>query len=187
MQWLCAKLWCASLTGGLLGAQMEPLFGRNTSRPLMDPYNGFTDSNGSSQSIPRDSSDPRYFTDMFASVGLNAQFGQFERRFLDFTKLGVRLDVGAASALKSAISSKSQIPSSHGEPGGTSSKPGCPTLALSLQQQVRSHLFSLLLSMFSNIVVAKLHSPLECLQFTPHPLTRTSLYGSGGGASSCTR
>ena len=114
---------------------MDPLYGgAKSSRSLMDPYNGFIGTDGSNQSRPLDSSNPWYSTDMFASVGFNAQFGQFERRFLDFTKLGVRLDVGAASALMSAISSESRESSSQELP---TCERGRPTLAVCLQQQVR--------------------------------------------------
>ncbi|KAG0625143.1 hypothetical protein M758_2G031100 [Ceratodon purpureus] len=115
--------------GGLLGARLDPLFGNNESQPLMDLEQGV---NGS----PPQAVGPRYSADLFASVGLNAQFGLFERRFCDFTKLRVRLDLGAVTALQSAISLKFKNPSSRGDPGDASNDFGHPTLATSFQQQV---------------------------------------------------
>ena len=122
--------------GGLLSATLDPQFGRKVSRLLVNPFQGLTGTN--SQSAALAFSDPRFSTDLFASAGLNAQFGLFERRFFDFTKLGVRLDLGAASTINSStFSSKLQIPSPHGgEPGDSINERGHPTLALSLQQQV---------------------------------------------------
>lgn len=118
----------------MLSATLDPPFGRKVSRLLVDPFQEVTGANNQPATLVF--SDPRFSTDLFASAGLNAQFGLFERRFFDFTKVGVRLDLGAVSAVKSTISSKSQIPSFHGEPGDTSNERGHPTLALSLQQQV---------------------------------------------------
>lgn len=115
--------------GGLLGARFDPLFGNNGSQPGMDLEQGVDGS-------PPQAVGSRYSADLFASVGLNAQFGLFERRFFDFTKMGVRLDLGAVSALQSAITAKFKDPSSLGEPGDASNDQGHPTLALSFQQQV---------------------------------------------------
>lgn len=115
--------------GGLVGAKLDPLFGNNESHPVMDLEQGVH------ESLPRPVG-PRYAADLFASVGLNAQFGLFERHFCDFTKIGVRLDLGAVTALQSTISSKSKDPSTQGELGDASNDLGHPTLAMSLQQQV---------------------------------------------------
>jgi hypothetical protein len=116
-------------SGGLLGARFDPLFGNSGSQPGMDLEQGV---NGS----PPQAVGSRYSADLFASVGLNAQLGLFERRFFDFTKMGVRLDLGAVSALQSAITAKFKNPSPLGEPGDASNDQGHPTLALSFQQQV---------------------------------------------------
>lgn len=131
----CHVLSCSVFyrAGGLACATMDPMFGRKVSRLLVDPFQG--PSGSSNQSVTVAFSDPRYSTDLFASAGLNAQFGQFEKRFLDFTKVGVRLDLGAVSAMKATLS-KRQIPSSPGELGDAINERGHPTLALSLQQQV---------------------------------------------------
>lgn len=112
--------------GGLLGARLDPLYGSGSNQ-------GVT---GYSNSLLEAAVDPRYSADLFASVGLSAQFGSFERQFGDFTKMRVRLDLGAVTALKSAISSRLKDSSSHGELGDPSNDREHTTLALSLQQQV---------------------------------------------------
>lgn len=120
---------CFFHSGGLLGARLDPLFRNNESQPLMDLEQSV---NGS----PPQAVGPSYSADLFASVGFNAQFGLFERNFCDFIKVGVRLDLGAVTALQSAISSKLKDPSSLGEPEGAINDHGHPTLAMSFQQQV---------------------------------------------------
>lgn len=121
----------SGVLGGLVCATLDPTIGGRVSRLLVEPFRcpaGSTDN----QSATPLFSDPRYSTGLFASAGFNAQFGQFEKRFLDFTKVGIRVDLGSVSAVKSTISSNSN----HGELGDNGDERGHPTLVLSLQQQV---------------------------------------------------
>lgn len=120
--------------GGLLSATMDPVFGRKVSRVFVDPFQDPAGTENRAATLVM--SDPRYSTDLFASAGINAQFGHFERRFLDFTKVGVRLDIGAVSAMKNTLAPKLHFLSKLGEPGDTNNEHGHPTLALSLRQQV---------------------------------------------------
>lgn len=116
---------CISLSGvlgGLLSSRLDPLYGITQS---LDPT-------GADNSPPIGR---RHSADLFASVGLNAQFGRFKRNFWDFTKMGIRLDIGAVSALK-LHKMQDVSPSSNGESGDIGDERGHPTLALELQQQV---------------------------------------------------
>lgn len=89
----------SSIIGGILNANMLV---RNGGR-----RGGFPLSHGIS-------------ADAFASVGISVQLGRFQKPFLDFSKLSVRLDLGAASDLKNL--QRSDLTSS--------------TLEVTLQQQV---------------------------------------------------
>lgn len=69
---------------------------------------------------------PIVSADAFASVGLSAQLGHFQRWFLDFSKLDACINVGSAAALVAAASN-----SENGNKGSH-----IPTLEVTLQQQV---------------------------------------------------
>ncbi|KAL2650334.1 hypothetical protein R1flu_018462 [Riccia fluitans] len=73
--------------------------------------------------------------DMFVSLGISAQYGLFQRPFLDHTKLSARLDVGAASSLLAATRHQENTAPSRETINNYIDK-GLPTVALSLQQQL---------------------------------------------------
>lgn len=65
--------------------------------------------------------------DAFASLGVSAQLGHFQKQFLDFSKVGARLDLGAASRLVRETYYLADSGSSYSAP---------QTLEVTLQQQV---------------------------------------------------
>lgn len=133
----CTELQRVVHSGGLLSSRLDPLYGITQS---LDPT-------GADNSPPIGR---RHSADLFASVGLNAQFGRFKRNFWDFTKMGIRLDIGAVSALK-LHKMQDVSPSSNGESGDIGDERGHPTLALELQQQV---LFVLLVRGFTLMIMS---------------------------------
>lgn len=75
--------------------------------------------------------------DIFTSVGVTAQFGLFQRLLLDHTKLGVRLDIGAASSLKGLTRGRhSESTEHHSDNLDFTVNEVLPDVSLSLQQQV---------------------------------------------------
>lgn len=111
-------LWL--LTGGLLSASLKPQFGTSQDQGVSN--------SGNVQ--PQALSNRPTSADLFASLGLSAQFGLFQRPVFDFTKVGVRIDLGTASA----VAEKTKL---FGYPIlNKRDEGGHPTLVLSLQQQV---------------------------------------------------
>lgn len=75
-------------------------------------------------------------TDIFATGSLTAQYGNFQRRFLDLTKVHARLDINSGSKFLSAASRVvhdiycSQLPNTE------AIQDMCPTAVVSFQQQI---------------------------------------------------
>ena len=115
---LCLMLWFS--TGGLLSASLKPQFGASQDQGV-----------GNSGNVqPQALSNRPTSADLFASLGLSAQFGLFQRPVFDYTKVGVRIDLGTASA----VAEKAKL---FGYPILNKRDEGShPTLVLSLQQQV---------------------------------------------------
>lgn len=108
------------LTGGLLSASLKPQFGATQDQSVGNFGNA----------QPQALSNCPTSADLFASLGLSAQFGLFQRPVFDYTKVGVRIDLGTPSA----VAEKAKL---FGYPIlNKRDEGGHPTLVLSLQQQV---------------------------------------------------
>ncbi|KAJ7532724.1 hypothetical protein O6H91_13G016600 [Diphasiastrum complanatum] len=84
--------------------------------------------------------------DLFASLGFTAQVGLFQRSFLDRTKFGARIGFGAASSvaaatMKSVISAEASLEEKQ--------EHQCPTLDISVEQQILGPLQARLDARFS--------------------------------------
>lgn len=112
----------SGIVGGLVSASLEPKFENYGFRSTVR-YQALEDSD--QQELKPEISQP-VSADLFASLGLSAQLGLFQRPVLDFTKLDVRVDLGAAAA---TMSSRSATAHQRDENG-------FPSLVVSLQQQV---------------------------------------------------
>jgi hypothetical protein len=113
-----------AFTGGLVSASLEPKFENYGFRSTVR-YQALEDSD--QQELKPEISQP-VSADLFASLGLSAQLGLFQRPVLDFTKLDVRVDLGAAAATMSSRSATAHQRDAN----------GFPSLVVSLQQQVPS-------------------------------------------------
>lgn len=78
-------------------------------------------------------------TDLFASAGLTCQLGKFERLVFDHTSVSLRVDCGAASVFANAAKQVSTVGDREGGEGDAVDfwdERGCPTLAVTVQQQL---------------------------------------------------
>lgn len=74
--------------------------------------------------------------DAFATGSLTAQYGNFQKRFLDLTKVHARLDIHSGSKFLSAASRVVQDLYSSQPPNIEAIQDMCPTAMVSFQQQV---------------------------------------------------
>eukprot|EP00249_Psilotum_nudum_P013024 c24110_g1_i2 orf=360-1826(-) len=111
---------------------------RGTSQPFSD--HGLIGSNTSTHL--------HILADMFASVDFTAQFGFFQRSFLDHTKLGARVDIAEASSFLSAVTHLTGV-NFNSQGMLTKKESSFPTLALTWRQQVVGPLRACIDSRFS--------------------------------------
>ncbi|URE36496.1 hypothetical protein MUK42_17868 [Musa troglodytarum] len=76
------------------------------------------------------------FTDLFASVSCTAQHGNFQRLFLDLTRLNARLDFPSGSAFLTGVAHLSQDLYNSRQLNLEAIHAVCPELTVSLQQQI---------------------------------------------------
>lgn len=79
-----------------------------------------------------------FLADLFASFSLSAQYGNFQKRYFDLTRLNARLDVPSASKFFSAAACVAQNISNSKQPSLEAVQAVCPKTMLSFQQQVRN-------------------------------------------------
>ncbi|CAO2838351.1 unnamed protein product [Amaranthus hypochondriacus] len=77
-----------------------------------------------------------FLADLFASFSLSAQYGNFQKRYFDLTRLNARLDVPSASKFFSAAACVAQNISNSKQPSLEAVQAVCPKTMLSFQQQI---------------------------------------------------
>eukprot|EP00850_Spirogloea_muscicola_P007199 SM000036S13243 [mRNA] locus=s36:87267:89266:+ [translate_table: standard] len=120
------RLMLAGILGGLITADLSTL------RKEFNSHQRLGDGGGGGG----DGSHKPVAADLFSSLGVTAQLGLFKRQFLDHTSASLRLDLGAASAFAAAAASSPIGRHYTASNAATDPQKGCPTLALSVQQQV---------------------------------------------------
>ncbi|KAL3702148.1 hypothetical protein R1sor_020170 [Riccia sorocarpa] len=118
----------SGLAGGLLCANLKKHVDDISSEPSTPPSTG-------AAALSLGPNGGPLTADMFVSLGVSAQYGLFQRPFLDHTKLSARLDIGAASSLLAATRHQENTPPARDTINGHVDK-GLPTVSLSLQQQL---------------------------------------------------
>lgn len=84
------------------------------------------------------------FADLFASISFSAQYGMFQRRFLDLTRFSARMDFHSGSKFLSGAMLLIDDLSNSRHPSTESVKATLPNARFSLQQQVCSSSIQLL-------------------------------------------
>ncbi|XP_057431158.1 protein TRIGALACTOSYLDIACYLGLYCEROL 4, chloroplastic [Lotus japonicus] len=117
---------------GIIGAAATAAFGDNSARAQVDD-----DRQGSPgffiQAAGIKSS---FVADMFASITLTAQHGNFQRLFLDLTRFQARLDFPRGSKFLSGATNLAQDLLNSQKPNMDDVQAICPNATLSLQQQI---------------------------------------------------
>ncbi|XP_057467710.1 protein TRIGALACTOSYLDIACYLGLYCEROL 4, chloroplastic-like [Actinidia eriantha] len=126
---------------GLLGAVLTACLGDNLVRsPVEDnslPFEGLgLRASGINSTI---------LADIFASMSVSMQHGNFQRLFLDLTRFNVRIDFPSGSKLFSGATQLAQDLYNSHQPRVEAIQAICPKATLSLQQQVPSTALSKLL------------------------------------------
>lgn len=76
------------------------------------------------------------FADLFATVSFSAQYGNFQRLFLDLTRLNARLDIPSGSTFAAGAVRLAENIYNSQLPDPETIRAVCPDLTVSLQQQV---------------------------------------------------
>ena len=76
--------------------------------------------------------------DIFASMSVSMQHGNFQRLFLDLTRFNARMDIPSGSKLFSGATQLAQDLYNSRQPRVEAIQAICPKATLSLQQQVRT-------------------------------------------------
>lgn len=93
-----------------------------------------------------------FLADIFASVSLTAQYGNFQKMFLDLTRCHARLNFPSGSRFLSGATSLAQDFFNSQQPTLDTVQAICPKISISLQQQVLAFLaFSLIFILLLNI------------------------------------
>ena len=122
----------------ITGAVMTTLVGENALRlPIDDQPKDYTRFD---LYATREKS--AFLADLFASFSLSAQYGNFQKRYFDLTRLNARLDVPSASKFFSAAACVAQNISNSKQPSLEAVQAVCPKTMLSFQQQVCNQYFS---------------------------------------------
>ncbi|KAL9670213.1 hypothetical protein QQ045_007764 [Rhodiola kirilowii] len=117
---------------GIIGAVMTAALGDNNHRlQAVDEPHGYKryqlDASGAKSMISADA---------FATGSLTAQYGNFQRRFLDLTKVHARFDIRSGSKFLSAATRVVQDIYSSQPPNIEALQDMCPTAMISFQQQI---------------------------------------------------
>lgn len=116
----------------MIGAAGTACLGDNSVRAQVDDdLNGFK---GFKLYVPRVKS--ALLADVFASLSFTAQHGNFQMRFLDLTRFHAKLDIPSGSKFLAGATRLTQDLYNSQQPNLEAVQAICPTVTLSLQQQV---------------------------------------------------
>ncbi|XP_048235307.1 protein TRIGALACTOSYLDIACYLGLYCEROL 4, chloroplastic isoform X2 [Ricinus communis] len=120
---------------GIVGATMTAYIGDNSVRcQEVDRFQSFT-----GLSLRAIAPKSALLADMFSSVSLTAQHGNFQRLFLDLTRCHLRLDFPSGSKFLSGAAKLAQDFFNSQQPSMETIKAICPNATISLQQQKKRY------------------------------------------------
>ncbi|KAJ4836017.1 hypothetical protein Tsubulata_033320 [Turnera subulata] len=116
----------------IIGAAASAYFGDNSVRS--QPVDEFPHCQGLRLHSPATKS--ALLADLFSSVSFTAQHGNFQRLFLDLTRVQARLDISSGSKFVSSATRIAQDLLNSQQPNFEAVQAICPAVTLSLQQQI---------------------------------------------------